>query len=129
MPSYILHWQILYQILIKKLKSYNKAKLDLKWIDAMDKKIAALEQNETWELTSLPPHKYVLGCKWVYKAKFNPYGSLERCKARLVGRGDKKIKGKKFKHTFNHVAKFTTGHNCYCSCRCQKLNFRAAWHQ
>lgn len=44
----------------------------------------------------------------MYKVKFNSDGSVERCKASLVARGEKQIKGKDYKHTFSLVARFTT---------------------
>ena len=42
-----------------------------KWCNAMDEKIDAIERNETWELTTLPPKEQVIGVKWVYKTKCN----------------------------------------------------------
>ena len=88
--------------------SYNKAKNDPKWINAMNKELQALENNHTWDLTSLPPNKTPIDCKWIYKIKFQPNGTIERYKARLVARGDKQIKGKDYKYTFSPVARFTT---------------------
>lgn len=88
--------------------SYNQAMQDTQWVDAMDNELEALEKNGTWELTTLPEGKTAIGSKWVYKAKFYSSGDLERCKARVLARGDKQIKGKDFKHTFSPVAKFTT---------------------
>ena len=40
-----------------------------KWFNAMDEEIDAIERNETWELTTLPPKKQAIGVKWVYKTK------------------------------------------------------------
>ena len=40
-----------------------------KWCKAMDEEIDAIERNETWELTELPPKKQVIGVKCVYKTK------------------------------------------------------------
>lgn len=88
--------------------SYFQAKSDPKWIQAMETELLALEKNETWDLVHLPSRKIAIGCKWVYKAKFNPDGTLNKCKARLVARGDKQIKDKDYKYTFSPVARFTT---------------------
>ena len=51
----------------------------------MDEEIDAIERNETWELTELPPKKQVIGVKWVYKTKCK----IDRYKARLVVKGYK----------------------------------------
>ena len=53
----------------------------------MDAKILALEANNTWTVTSLPPSKKPIGCKWVYRVKYKSDGSIERYKARLVAKG------------------------------------------
>ena len=44
-------------------KHYNHVVLDPKWREAMDNEIKALEANNTWSLTSLPPGKKAIGCK------------------------------------------------------------------
>ncbi|KAL6336589.1 hypothetical protein AAG906_025144 [Vitis piasezkii] len=46
-----------------------------------------LKANGTWSLTTLPPRKQTVGCKWVYKLNFQVDGTLERHKARLVAKG------------------------------------------
>ena len=71
----------------------------------MDKEIQALEMNHTWDVTSLPLGKSPIGCKWVYKVKLNPGGSVERFKARLVAKGYTQRKGLDFLETFSPVAK------------------------
>ena len=38
----------------------------------------SLKDNQTWELEDLPPGKKAIPCKWVYKIKNNPDGSVER---------------------------------------------------
>lgn len=57
------------------------------WVEAMTKELHALEQNHTWDIVDLPTGKKPIGCKWVYKVKLKSDGSLERFKARLVGKG------------------------------------------
>ena len=62
----------------------------------MDKEIVTLELNNSWTLTSLPPNKFLIGCKWVYRIKYNSDGTIERYKARLIAKG----------YTQKEVAKF-----------------------
>jgi hypothetical protein len=64
--------------------SYSEAVRNKGWRDAMQREISALENNETWVVQSLPAGKKALGCKWVYKIKYNSDGTIERLKARLV---------------------------------------------
>ncbi|KAK4389889.1 Retrovirus-related Pol polyprotein from transposon RE2 [Sesamum angolense] len=57
------------------------------WVEAMEKELYAMENNETWELTTLPRDKKAMCSKLVFKLKMNPDGSVERYKARLVAKG------------------------------------------
>jgi len=50
----------------------------------MNVELQALERNDTWMLTKLPPGKRAIGCKWLYKNKYRLDGSIDRHKARLV---------------------------------------------
>ena len=72
----------------------------------MTAEITALETNQTWSLTSLPPGKTPIGCKWVYKVKLRSNGTLERYKTRLVAKGYNQQKGFDYFETFSLVAKF-----------------------
>ena len=57
----------------------------------MDEEMDALDVNETWDLVPLPEGKNVIGCKWVYKVKYNSDGTISRYKARLVARAMHKL--------------------------------------
>ena len=71
----------------------------------MDKEIHALETTQTWVLTPLPLGKIPIDCKWVYRVKLNPNGSVKRYKARFVAKGYTQREGLYFFETFSLVAK------------------------
>lgn len=78
------------------------------WQKAMEKEIKSLKENNTWNLTELPKGKKALPCKWVFRVKKNPDGSIERYKARLVVKGFKQKKGIDYNQTYSPVAKLGT---------------------
>ncbi|KAL0320005.1 UNVERIFIED_CONTAM: Copia protein [Sesamum radiatum] len=83
------HTQFVAQLsILQKPRSYTQAQGHEEWEKAMAEELQALEQNETWKLTSLPPGKRAIGSRWVYKLKLNPDGSVNRYKARLVAKLD-----------------------------------------
>jgi hypothetical protein len=43
--------------------------------------------NGTWEVTDRPYGCKPVGCKWVFKKKLKPDGTIEKYKARLVAKG------------------------------------------
>lgn len=48
-----------------------------RWRDAMAIEIVALENNNTWTVTCLPPGKYLIGCKWNYRIKYHADSSIK----------------------------------------------------
>lgn len=88
--------------------SFKEAMLEKVWREAVASEITALEDQHTWDVTTLPPGKHALGCKWVFKIKYNSDGTIERFKARLVTYGNQQQEGEDFNETFAPVVKLTT---------------------
>nr|GFA33610.1 retrovirus-related Pol polyprotein from transposon TNT 1-94 [Tanacetum cinerariifolium] len=60
------------------LVSSKEAVLDPEWCVAIDLELKALDDNGTWELTSLPDKKKAIGLHWIYKTKLKADGNTER---------------------------------------------------
>ena len=88
--------------------SFDNANQTEIWRKAMKEEFDSIQENQTWELTDLPPNKNSIGVKWVYKTKMNPYGSVNKHKARLVAKGYKQKEGEDFTEIFAPVSRLET---------------------
>jgi hypothetical protein len=52
----------------------------------MKEELDALEKNNAWKIMQLPQGKKLVGCKWVYKLKYNSDGIVKIYKARLLAK-------------------------------------------
>ncbi|XP_050113962.1 uncharacterized mitochondrial protein AtMg00820-like [Malus sylvestris] len=89
-------------------KTFKAAAKIPKWQSAMQEEIAALHSQQTWSLVPLPPNKNLVGCKWVYRIKWNADGSISIYKARLVAKGYSQEEGIDSGETFSPMVKPTT---------------------
>ncbi|KAL2238071.1 UNVERIFIED_CONTAM: Retrovirus-related Pol polyprotein from transposon RE1 [Sesamum indicum] len=85
--------------------SYEEAASKPEWNKAMQSEIEALENNHTWDVTPLPSDKKPIGCRWIFKIKFNADGSIDRHKVRLVAKGYNQVEGIDYLESFSPVVK------------------------
>uniref|UniRef100_A0A803P8F4 Reverse transcriptase Ty1/copia-type domain-containing protein n=1 Tax=Cannabis sativa TaxID=3483 RepID=A0A803P8F4_CANSA len=69
------------------LTSYIADMKYARWLNAMNYEIDALIRNKTWVLVPSPEGRTTIGCKWVYKVKYNFDGTIAKYKAKLIAKG------------------------------------------
>jgi hypothetical protein len=89
-------------------KSFEEAEKYDVWRKAMDQEIESIENNDTWELTTLPKGANSIGVKWIFKTKMNEKGEIEKYKARLVAKGYSQKHGIDYNEVFAPVARWDT---------------------
>lgn len=47
------------------------------WNKDMSTEIDVQERNKSWDVEDLPKGEKAIGCKWIYKLKYNSDGTLE----------------------------------------------------
>jgi hypothetical protein len=57
------------------------------WKEAVRSEIDSIMSNGTREVVEHPYGCKPIGCKWVFKKKLRPDGTIEKYKARLVAKG------------------------------------------
>jgi hypothetical protein len=78
------------------------------WKEAIKSELDSIMSNGTWEVVSRSYWCKPIGCKWVFKKKLRPNGTIEKYKTGLVAKGYNQKEGEYFFDTYSLVARLTT---------------------
>ncbi|KAL0463357.1 UNVERIFIED_CONTAM: Retrovirus-related Pol polyprotein from transposon RE2 [Sesamum latifolium] len=95
-------------VVLQEPNNFIEAQQNEDWRQAVQLEVDALERNGTWELVETPADKKTIECRWIYKLKLKPDGTVERYKARLIAKGYNQVEGKDYTDCFAPVAKAVT---------------------
>jgi hypothetical protein len=75
-----------------------------KWLDAMKDEMRSMSVNKVWDLEEIPKGAKTVGCKWVYKTKYDSNENIERFEARLMAKGFTQREGIDYTEIFSLVS-------------------------
>ena len=90
------------------LESFGETSNDAQWRTTMEEEIQTLDANHTWNLVAPPKGCRPIGCKWIYKVKYNSDGFVNRYKARFFAEGYAQTHDIDYDETFEPVMMMTT---------------------
>ena len=77
------------------VEAYGSSNADY-WKKAIRSEMDSIMSNGTWEVVDRPYGCKPVGCKWVFKKKLRPDGTIEKYKTRLVAKGYTQKEGEDF---------------------------------
>jgi hypothetical protein len=86
-------------------KKVMKSENSLKWREAMEEELRSMSSNDIWDLVEIPDGAKRVGCKWVFKIKYDSKEKIERFEVRLVAKGYTQREEIDYTETFSHVSK------------------------
>ena len=76
------------------------------WKMAMDDELKSLKENDVWDVIPKPVGRKIVASRWVFKAKGNAQGEVERYQARLVAKQFSQILGQDYDEIFAPVVRY-----------------------
>lgn len=76
--------------------------------ESMSEESNALQCHGTWDLVPIKSAKNIIGCKWVFRVKRKPDGSIDKYKVRFIAKVFQQNPGLDFSETFSSVVKRDT---------------------
>jgi hypothetical protein len=86
-------------------KEVMKSENSLKWCEAMEEELKSISSNDVWDLVEISDRAKRVGCKCVYKTKYDFKGKIKRFKARFMTKGFTQREGIEYIETFLLVSK------------------------
>jgi hypothetical protein len=76
-----------------------------RWLEATEDELSSMSSSGVCDLVEIPNRAKKVGCKWIYKTKYESKGKIERFKVRLVAKGFTQREGIDYTETFSPVSK------------------------
>ena len=78
------------------------------WLKAINSELDSIISNHTWELVELPPKVKPISCKWIFKRKLKPDGTIDKYKACLVAKSYKQKHNVDYFDTYSQVTRIAS---------------------
>jgi hypothetical protein len=86
-------------------KEAMKSENSLKWREAMEEELRSMSSNDVRDLVEIPDGAKRVGCKWVYKTKYDSKEKIKRFKMKLVAKDFTQREGVDYTETFSTISK------------------------
>jgi hypothetical protein len=94
---------------LPKTLSETYASLDAQYCkEAIQNEMNSILTNRTWEIYDCPVGCKSVGCKWIFKKKLKPDGTIDKYKVRLVAKGFTQKEGEDFFYSYSPITRLTT---------------------
>ena len=78
------------------------------WKEAINDEMDSILSNNTWILVDLPLGTKTIGCKWVFRRKYNTCRSPQTFKVKMVAKGFRQKEGIDYFDTYALVARIAS---------------------